>query len=84
MIINLNTNINFMMREPLYVLTSQITVIEIIDKPSQKKVIANVKLGDSRSLKTLILWEGVEYDNVGQWTDNDAQLKIKEICESYQ
>lgn len=73
-----------MMREPLYVLTSQITVIEIIDKPSQKKVIANVKLGDSRSLKTLILWEGVEYDNVGQWTDNDAQLKIKEICESYQ
>jgi hypothetical protein len=27
----------------------------------------------------VILWSGDEYDNIGQWTDVDVQVRIKEL-----
>ena len=29
----------------------------------------------------LVLWEGAEYDEVGQWTDEQAEQRIKELLE---
>jgi hypothetical protein len=29
--------------------------------------------------KTLVLWEGQDYINIGEWTDLDVELRIKEL-----
>ena len=31
--------------------------------------------------KSYILWRGEEYDKIGQWTDDDAINKLKEILD---
>lgn len=82
MIINLNSQKDFLLVQERKITVSSIIVNEIIDMPIAKKVIARVKLGNSSSSKNLILWEGADYDAIGQWTDSDAIAKIKFICEN--
>jgi hypothetical protein len=80
--INLNTEKNFIVIQEKKILTSSVTVFEIKDMPLSKKVIAYIKLGNTNNSKQLILWEGQEYDNIGQWTDLDAHNRIKFLCEN--
>jgi hypothetical protein len=53
---------------------TKVEVRQIIDVPKNKIVSAStVEFG------TIILWEGEEYDAIGQWTDTDVINKIKTI-----
>ena len=51
-----------------------ITVRSIIDRPSNKLVTVNILEGDS-----IILWEGADYDAIGQWTDADVLNRLNEL-----
>ena len=54
---------------------SEIELLEIIDNPKEKTVTAM-----SNELGVTILWFGIDYINIGQWTDDDVIERIKEIC----
>jgi len=52
----------------------KLNIIGMMDYPEQKIVKAIiVELGE------VILWQGAEYDTIGQWTDTDVINRIKEI-----
>lgn len=50
----------------------------IIDSISNKTVVANITT-TIYGPQTLVLWENEEYDEIGQWTDEDAYARIAEI-----
>ena len=55
----------------------------IVDNSSLKVVTTEVTLNQYPLIsKSLILWEGAEYDKIGQWTDEQAEARIKELLES--
>lgn len=52
----------------------KITILTMVDEPKNKRVtVKTLELG------SIILWEGSEYDKVGQWTDDDVKDRILEI-----
>ena len=51
---------------------SSVTVQRLIDLPTQKKVVAYLQ-GIN---EPVILWQGSEYDAIGQWTDSNVSDKI--------
>lgn len=52
----------------------KITVLDIVDSPNFKTVIAvTIELG------RITLWEGDAYDTIGQWTDTDVVNRILEM-----
>ena len=53
---------------------NEITINEITDNPSRKEVRAFTK-----EMGVIVLWTGNDYDAIGQWTDTDVELRIKEI-----
>jgi hypothetical protein len=53
---------------------TEIDVLEIIDNPSRKTVIAStLQAGE------ITIWEGREYSAMGQWTNDDVIASIKEL-----
>jgi len=52
----------------------KINIIEVIDAPERKTVIAM-----TQELGRIILWEGEAYNTIGQWTDTDVVNRINEI-----
>jgi hypothetical protein len=53
---------------------TDITVLELRDLPESKSVEAiTLEMG------LIILWQGEEYDAIGQWTDQDVINKIKSL-----
>ena len=52
----------------------KVTVLEIVDLPSRKQVIAK-----TQELGSVILWKDAEYDAIGQWTDTDVVNKLNEL-----
>ena len=53
---------------------TEIKIKQIIDETANKKVVAFTdKLGK------IVLWEGSEYDAIGQWTDLDVQSRVIEL-----
>lgn len=55
----------------------KVTVLEIVDLPSKKQVIAK-----TQELGSVMLWKDAEYDAIGQWTDTDIENKINELYNS--
>jgi len=53
---------------------SEVTIREMRDLPEQKRVEAITDL-----LGIVVLWQGEEYDAIGQWTDQDVINKIKSL-----
>jgi len=53
---------------------TKVEVTELIDNPKKKTVIAK-----TNEFGIVILWEGADYDTIGQWTDTDVINKIKTI-----
>lgn len=54
----------------------------IIDNSSLKVVTTEVTLNQYPQICiSLILWEGADYDRIGQWTDEQAEARIKELLE---
>lgn len=56
---------------------AEIQIERIVDRQKEKKVIAFFENG----LPQVTLWEGEEYDKVGQWTDADVATRLKEHFE---
>jgi hypothetical protein len=53
----------------------ELTIERIVDLPGQKIVRCFImELKDP-----VVLWEGAAYDKVGQWTDTDVELRLKEL-----
>lgn len=56
---------------------SQVTLINVEDNGST--VIAHFKRNELCVLKPLVLWEGEAYIEIGNWTDEDVENRIKEL-----
>ncbi len=73
MIINLDKE-SIIKEIPAYqVKVTKIAINKIIDEPSNKRVLALTNIGEVE------LWVNEEYDNIGQWTNDDVEKRIKEI-----
>ncbi len=56
------------------VIKENIIVDRVVDRPNDKVVRVFIK-----DINTpFILWEKEDYDNIGQWTDQDVISKLKE------
>jgi len=53
---------------------TEITVNQVNDLPQQKRVEAI-----TNELGIIVLWEGADYDAIGQWTDTDVINKLKSL-----
>ncbi len=51
-----------------------VTLDYTIDNPSKKIVYAH-----TLEVGRIVLWQGSEYDDIGQWTDQDVQTKLQEL-----
>lgn len=52
----------------------KLTIEQMVDFPSRKVVVAI-----TRELGRIRLWQGAEYDAIGQWTDTDVVNRIQEL-----
>jgi len=57
------------------VIVSTLTIDRIVDLPNARIVRAFVK----ELPNPLVLWEKDVYDQIGNWTDVDAEARIKEL-----
>lgn len=67
------------------ILTDKVSYTTITDSQDYKTVVTEVlmaydELGNPIN-RILVLWEGEEYDAIGQWTDEQAEARIKELLE---
>ena len=53
---------------------NKIEIDSITDSASDKTVVATLTNGTK-----VTLWQGSDYDAIGQWTDTDVENKIKDI-----
>jgi hypothetical protein len=71
-------NVTIVTREEEIVTTDKISVDNVND--DGQSVTAMVSFFNSMGYtKTLILWNGQEYINIGQWTDSDVDARIKQL-----
>lgn len=55
--------------------TNTLTLTNALDMWSSKRVEVFIQeLG-----KSVLLWSGTDYDNIGQWTDADVNTKVLEL-----
>jgi hypothetical protein len=73
--INLTNPKTVVLREAAVKTFNTITVSRMVDIPKQK--IVRVFLEELET--PIILWEGEDYDNIGQWTDGDVIEKLNEL-----
>jgi hypothetical protein len=65
-------------REEVMVDTDKISIDILTD--NGQSVTARISFFNSNGYsKTLVLWEGQDYSNIGEWTDLDVDLRIKEL-----
>lgn len=55
--------------------TDKVTINQVTD--NYTSVIALVSIGEKT--KEIIVWEGTEYEALGQWTDTDLTNKLKQL-----
>jgi len=58
--------------------SDKIIISQIIDDYINKRVTARTR----SVLGSVVLWEGEDYDLIGQWTDEDVQHRILELINS--
>ena len=54
-----------------------VTVQRMVDIPAHKRVIVFTE-----EIGELVLWEGADYDAIGQWTDQDVVNRVKALLTS--
>lgn len=64
------------------VTTQEVSILRYTDNPVAKQVIATLQMGLPEWIRELILWEGQDYDTIGQWTDTQAEARIKQLLEA--
>jgi hypothetical protein len=53
---------------------NKITIQRMVDLPVRKKVLVITE-----ELGQIVLWEDVQYDSIGQWTDTQVIERIQEL-----
>lgn len=53
----------------------KIEIFEMVDNPFKKTVIVKCNNHPTK----ITLWEGLEYDSIGQWTDTDVINRVLEL-----
>jgi hypothetical protein len=54
---------------------TKLTVTRVVDLPKQKVV----RCFCEELEEAIVLWEGVAYDSIGQWSDVDVQSRLAEL-----
>lgn len=54
---------------------STINIIQIIDLPIEKKIIAHT----FNQFGPIVLWEGEDYNKIVEWTNEDVIDRVKEL-----
>ena len=52
------------------------TIGMIVDTLDEKAIYANTQFGP------LLLWSGQDYDDIGNWTQEEADLRIQELLDA--
>ena len=72
--ITLDTEKEIVLVKEIKTTITEIKVLELKDLPEQKRVEAI-----THELGLVVLWQGEEYDAIGQWTDTDVINKLKSL-----
>jgi hypothetical protein len=56
--------------------TDKIVIREMIDSPVMKTVTIHMDTHPFR----MVLWQGAQYDSIGNWTNEDVINRINELC----
>lgn len=76
--LNQQQNVVVITREETTLSTDKISVDSVTD--DGEKVYAKISFFSNIGLtRLLILWEGQDYIDIGQWTDTDVDNRIKEL-----
>lgn len=76
--LNGTQNVTIVTREEVIIEVNVLNIISITD--DGKKVYCKVSFFHTSGLKIdLILWEGQDYINIGNWTDLDVENRVKEL-----
>jgi len=51
-----------------------VTIERMVDIPADKRVLVY-----TNEIGELVLWEGADYDAIGQWTDQDVINRVKAL-----
>ena len=66
--------------------TDVVNYTTITDSQDYKTVVTELSMAidelGNPIKRILVLWEGEAYDAIGQWTDEQAEERIKELLES--
>ena len=66
--------------------TDVVSYTTITDSQDYKTVVTELSMAidelGNPIKRILVLWEGEAYDAIGQWTDEQAEERIKELLES--
>jgi hypothetical protein len=54
---------------------NELTVKRLVDFPEKKKVVAFIKEVNN----PVVLWEGVAYDTIGDWTSANVSERLTEL-----
>ena len=77
-ILNSLQSVTVVTREEVILETDKINVISVTDDGT--KVYVKLSFFHTSGLKRdLILWEGQDYINIGDWTDLDVENRIKDL-----
>ena len=75
---------NIFAQDPI--MTSEVSYDSIVDNSTMKIIVTEITYkvnpDGTKIIKPLILWSGEDYDIIGQWTDAQAEARIKELLES--
>ena len=80
--ITLQAKKDLIIREAITQNTDKIKVLEVTD--NYTSVSALIQIGQptpdaNKNIKHIILWDGADYEAIGQWTDTDVQNRLKTI-----
>lgn len=59
-------------------LVSSVEVLVIADNLVDR-IVATVRIPESQDIRKLVLWEGDDYTNIGNWTQEQADVRIIEL-----
>jgi hypothetical protein len=77
--VTLNTKKDIAIKEAVTINSDDIKVNQVTDNYTSVIALISFPSASLDFTRELILWEGEDYTNIGQWTDNDVQNRIKQL-----
>lgn len=75
--VDLGQEVNIVTRPVETKTIEAVTIKRMVDMPASKRVLVH-----THEIGELVLWEGAEYDAIGQWTDQDVIDRVKVLLTS--